>query len=242
MSWHFLQGQEEASWEGPSLDGAPSALLSLMPTRGKSCSIASVTAYSHASPSGATSEPLTDTPGAGTLMSSLEASPARTSPWPEPSAEGSRARALGYGGKWRESLARWDQSSCSWKTCPLFSGLTLEPSLEIWPRWGSMQNGELYRRGPWALGTSGNDYGLLPTPVASEGLHGHQVSAEYVEKRRRQRRGIKLGQWLFHHGREDLARSASFREWMMGYPIGWTDLEPLATDRFQQWLQQHGGR
>ena len=31
MSWHFLQEQAEASWEGSSLDGAPSALLRLMP-------------------------------------------------------------------------------------------------------------------------------------------------------------------------------------------------------------------
>lgn len=29
-------------------------------------------------------------------------------------------------------------------------------------------------------------------------------------------------------------------EWLMGWPLGWTDLEPLATDRFQQWLEQHG--
>ena len=29
-------------------------------------------------------------------------------------------------------------------------------------------------------------------------------------------------------------------EWIMGWPIGWTDLEPLATDRFRQWLEQHG--
>ena len=30
------------------------------------------------------------------------------------------------------------------------------------------------------------------------------------------------------------------QEWMMGWPIGWTDLEPLETDKFQLWLQQHG--
>ena len=29
-------------------------------------------------------------------------------------------------------------------------------------------------------------------------------------------------------------------EWLMGWPIGWTDLKPLETDKFQQWLQQHG--
>jgi len=28
-------------------------------------------------------------------------------------------------------------------------------------------------------------------------------------------------------------------EWLMGWPIGWTDLQPLGMDRFQQWLRQH---
>jgi len=30
-------------------------------------------------------------------------------------------------------------------------------------------------------------------------------------------------------------------EWLMGWPLGWTDLEPLAMGRFRLWLQQHGG-
>jgi mevalonate kinase len=30
-------------------------------------------------------------------------------------------------------------------------------------------------------------------------------------------------------------------EWLMGWVIGWTGLEQLETDRFQQWLQEHGG-
>ena len=30
-------------------------------------------------------------------------------------------------------------------------------------------------------------------------------------------------------------------EWLMGWPIGWTDLKPLAMARFHEWQQQHGG-
>lgn len=30
-------------------------------------------------------------------------------------------------------------------------------------------------------------------------------------------------------------------EWLMGWPIGWTGLPPLAMVRFHEWLQQHGG-
>ena len=29
-------------------------------------------------------------------------------------------------------------------------------------------------------------------------------------------------------------------EWLMGWPIGWTDLKPLETGKYQQWQQQHG--
>ena len=29
-------------------------------------------------------------------------------------------------------------------------------------------------------------------------------------------------------------------EWLMGWPLGWTDLKPLETGKFQQWQQQHG--
>ena len=29
-------------------------------------------------------------------------------------------------------------------------------------------------------------------------------------------------------------------EWLMGWCLGWTALEPLAMDKYQQWLQQHG--
>jgi hypothetical protein len=31
-------------------------------------------------------------------------------------------------------------------------------------------------------------------------------------------------------------------EWLMGWPLGWTDLKPLETDKFQKWLDEHGGR
>ena len=31
-------------------------------------------------------------------------------------------------------------------------------------------------------------------------------------------------------------------EWLMGWPIGWTDLQPLETVKFRQWLRSHGAR
>jgi hypothetical protein len=29
-------------------------------------------------------------------------------------------------------------------------------------------------------------------------------------------------------------------EWLMGWPLGWTDLHVSATDRFRQWCASHG--
>ena len=29
-------------------------------------------------------------------------------------------------------------------------------------------------------------------------------------------------------------------EWLMGWPLEWTDLKPLATDKYPQWLRSHG--
>ena len=29
-------------------------------------------------------------------------------------------------------------------------------------------------------------------------------------------------------------------EWLMGWPVGWTDLKPLEMDKFQQWQHSHG--
>jgi hypothetical protein len=35
--------------------------------------------------------------------------------------------------------------------------------------------------------------------------------------------------------------SVTWLELIMGWPIGWTALEPLATAKFQRWLELHGG-
>ena len=29
-------------------------------------------------------------------------------------------------------------------------------------------------------------------------------------------------------------------EWLMGWPLGWTDLKPLGTDRFREWFERFG--
>ncbi len=145
MSWHFLQGQEEASWEESSLDGAPSALSSLIPTPDPSCSHDSVMDILRGSRSGTMSQLLMDEPGGAESLSLVADSHVRTSVQPEkaPDLKGSDRV---YGWKWPESLARFDLSTRSWKTrqCLLLGGSELYS--EIWPRWGTMRNGEFWER------------------------------------------------------------------------------------------------
>ena len=128
------------------------------------------------------------------------------------------------------SLAKYDLDTCSWKIplClfqgdwGLFSG--------IWPRWGTLRNGECWERQPLAQTTSVTGYGLLqvyPTPTAHNAKEG-AYPAEYT--RETPSLATHVGGKIHPH----------FTEWMMGWPLGWTDLKPLAMDKFLLWLQQHG--
>jgi hypothetical protein len=51
--------------------------------------------------------------------------------------------------------------------------------------------------------------------------------------------------WTETGGRENPEKppaqlNADWVEWLMGWPLGWTDLKPLETDKFQRWLDAHG--
>jgi hypothetical protein len=48
--------------------------------------------------------------------------------------------------------------------------------------------------------------------------------------------------YQIERGAEGVGRlNPQWVEWLMGWPLGWTDLKPLETDRFREWLLQHGG-
>jgi hypothetical protein len=126
---------------------------------------------------------------------------------------------------------------------------------ETWPSAGMMRNGKTYRRQPWALPIAENVSGLLPTPTATDGKGA--VSGETLIKRMNHPRGVRLEEFLLRRriptpntvsghqvgrldewggknpfrgtadGKEHL--HPSFCEWLMGFPIGWTDLAPVAT-------------
>jgi hypothetical protein len=111
-----------------------------------------------------TFEPLTADRGAAVLTSYLAAFPVRTSASQEKVPE-LTGNDLDCGAKWRESLARYDHGSHSWKTA--------QPSLlegwgecsVIWPRWGMMRDGVCWEHTTSARPTSGTASGLWPTPT-----------------------------------------------------------------------------
>ena len=236
MSWRFLQGQEAASWEGSSWAGAPSALSRLMPTAGTSCSPDSETGCSAGSRSGMTSAPSTVDRGADTSTSSAEASRVRTSAAAEPGAA-SPASGLDCGQKCSEWFAKYDRDSSSWRTRQSLLGGGWEEYSETWPRAGLMHAGLVFLRHTAERLKGGTGSGLLPTHVASDAKR----AANGTSRNRRPSDGLTLTDWLRLNIGQDRLKP-SFAEWMMLWPVGWTDLEPLEMGRYQQWQDSHGGR
>lgn len=230
MSWHFLQAQEEAYWEENSLDGAPSALLSLIPKLAAPSSRDNATGSCLDSPSGMTSEPLTDSNGEGMSMSLAEASPAPISALQE-SERASKDNKAVSGWKWRELFAKYDPATRSWKMPHPSLLEDSEPFSGIWPKWGWMRDGECSEQTIVDSTTAANGSGLLPTPSGVNAGRNHTTG--------------RLDEWggssnPFRGTAIGSLSSPEFEELVMGWPVTWTARTPLEMARFQQWLRMHG--
>lgn len=236
MSWHFLQGQEEASWEGNSLDGAPFALSSLIPTVDASSLLASATEALIAFPSGTTSEPSMGGHGLDLSTSSVEVSPVRTLAQ-QVSEPGSKEKPAGYGVKCPVSFARYDHGTSSWKTRQLLLTGGSEEFLGTWPRWGLMRDGECSALLTLEHDTSVKGCLSLPTPTRSWGRRGPGLSNNLDNMRMTASATMATLTIVSQFG---WRWPPALPEMMMGWPIGWSALRPLATGKFQQWLRSHG--
>ncbi len=76
---------------------------------------------------------------------------------------------------------------------------------------------------------------IWPTPTASDHRNRGKLADPCIQRRLAMGKQIGLG--MAAGGQ----LNPTWVEWLMGWPLGWTDLQPLATDRFRSWLQQHGG-
>jgi len=73
--------------------------------------------------------------------------------------------------------------------------------------------------------------GLLPTKWPTPTAHNaKETNAPSESKRNTPTLAAQVGGKL----------NPQWVEWLMGWPIGWTDLEPLAMDKYQQWYTSHG--
>lgn len=82
------------------------------------------------------------------------------------------------------------------------------------------------------------------TPLGSD-IRNRGRTPRYILSRIQKGKQINLGMQLaFLALMEDPTcggeSNPEFQEWLMGCPIGWTGLQPLGKDGFQQWLQSHG--
>ena len=153
----------------------------------------------------------------------------------------------GYGAKCSEWFARYDRDSCSWRTRQLLLFEDSDESWVIWPRWGMMRNGACYRPLMSNYPTFENESGFWPTPQATDGLL--PISPKTMERKENggcRPSGAKIGFCLKWDRRViekfNLMKyvSPTLHEWLMDWPLSWTALRPLETDKFQQWLNSHG--
>ena len=244
MSWHFSRALVAEYSAASCSAGEPCAPLSGNHTPLLFCASARTTEFFRRSPCGMTFAHLTEDLGAAWLTWFLGASRAKTSALPV-KVQDSTESAPASGGKWQGLLAKYDPVSCSWKTpqCSLFADS--EPCLETWPRWGSMRNGECWERMPLAQTTSENESGYWPTPT-----HSPRDASCTMETALKWDGIAKQDSLSFAVAREEKADgrhmphgqlNPPWVEWLMGWPTGWTDLKPLAMDKFQEWWRLHGG-
>lgn len=101
-------------------------------------------------------------------MSSVEVFPAKTSPT-QGGGQAWKAQDQDYGARSPAWLASYDRNTSSWKTSQHSLVEGLDEFSETWPRSGTTRNGIAYQLPPLALRTGATEFGLLPTPRATDG-------------------------------------------------------------------------
>ena len=260
MSWLYSRVLVEEYLGASSSDGEPSAPSSGNPTPQAYCAPDKTTVFSRLSRFGMTFKPLTEDRGEALLMSYLAAFPARTSQSLEKEPE-SKESAAECGSTWRGWLAKYDPDSSSWRTAQCSFIEDLPESLETLPRSGMTRGGLLWELPMLERRTKETDSGLWPTPTSSVGGANHNSPSVVSGKRFAMnlagavqsfptptRRDYKSGT-----GAQDRpghspplsnviggTLNPTWVEWLMGWPLGWTDLKPLEMDKSHSAPQQPG--
>jgi hypothetical protein len=259
MSWLFSQALVEEYSVDTSLDGEPSVQSSGNHTQLAYLQPDKMTEFSRLSRFGMTFKPLTDIPGEELLTLYLAGFHAKTSAL-QAAATDLKENGQDFGEKWRGWLAKFDPVTSTLRTAQC-SLLEEEPeSLQTLPRSGMTRSGMLWARQTLVLRTSETEYGLWPTPTVSGNHNRPGASATSgmglasavklwpTPNAGNAKWGGTMQEW---GGSKNWVRkkmpelaggplNPTWVEWLMGWPLGWTDLKPLEMDKFQQWQQQHG--
>jgi len=257
MSWLFSQVLV-AEYLGENYsDGEQSVPLSGNNTQLAYLPQDKMTDYSKVSRFGMMFKPLTEQAGEELLMLYQAAFRAKTS-LPQEKVLELMENDQECGEKWQGSFAKFDPSSCSWRThqCSLIEDW--EQFSEIWPTWGSMRNGACWERQTLGLNTTEREFGLLPdnekffhTPTT--GSSGGSNSRKAMQKRGVVWPTPTTGTGGGNAGGSGVRRTAkengtyvpssinpNLQEWLMGWPQDWTEIKPLETDKYHKWRQLHG--
>jgi hypothetical protein len=234
MSWLYSRVLAVEFLPESFLDGEQSALSSGSPTPQAYCAPDKMTDYSRLSQFGMTLKPLTESLGEELLKSYRAVFLAKTSV-PLVQVTDLMENDQECGQKWLASFVKFDPNMSLWKThqCSLLGDL--DPFLGTWPQWGLMQDGECWELTLPDLTTGDTESGLLPTVLATDWKGGTTAPRPDNGK-------LRFDQWRDYvklkHGLTYPHPMHS--EMRMGWPIGWTDLKPLVTDKSHCVQQQHG--
>lgn len=165
MSWLFSQALAAEFLADNCLDGEQYAPLKTIPMPQVYCAPGKMMEFSRLSRFGMMFEHLTESLGEELLTWFQEAFPAKIYRLLEKEQD-LMERKADCGLSSLESLAKFDHNTYSWKIpqCLLFGDL-IEFSV-IWPRWGTMRNGECWELPRWERHINGNEFGLWATPNA----------------------------------------------------------------------------
>ena len=256
MSWLFSRVLVEEFLGESCLDGKPYAQLNGNPIPQAYLSSDKMTGFSRLSRFGMTFKPLMESRGEELLTLYLAGFHAKTSALPE------KGQALTEndpecGHTWRGSLAKFDPVLSSWKTAQPSLLEDLGESSVIWPRSGMTANGQCWELPTLEHRTNVTGFGLWPTPTVCGNYNrkgasktsGDGLATAVKTWPTPTAHNAKEGGFPSEHERKTptLAAQAggalnpTWVEWLMGWPLEWTDLKPLETVKFQQWQQQHGG-
>lgn len=76
----------------------------------------------------------------------------------------------------------------------------------------------------------------FPTPTASDAT---KWSNQSLAERQAKGQQVRLNTAVSPQGGNGGRLNPDWVEWLMGWPIGWTDLKPLEMDKFQLWQSMH---